>query len=37
MPACMDLTWTDLSPGTYGIFHIWIDRHAEELGWASSA
>jgi hypothetical protein len=37
MPACPELTWTDLSPEAYGIFHIWIDRHAEELRWASSA
>ena len=37
MPACTELTWTDLSPAAHEIFHIWIDRHAEELRWASSA
>jgi hypothetical protein len=36
MPACTELTWTDLSPAAHEIFHIWTDRHAEELHWASS-
>lgn len=37
MPACTELTWTDLSPAGHEIFHIWTDRQAEELHWASSA
>jgi len=37
MPACTELTWTDLSPAAHQIFHIWTDRHLEELRWASSA
>jgi hypothetical protein len=37
MPACTDLTWTDLSPAAHEIFHIWTDRHAEEMRWANSA
>ena len=37
MPACTDLTWTDLPASAYEVFHIWNDRHAAELRWASSA
>jgi hypothetical protein len=37
MPARTELNWTDLSPAAHEVFHIWTDRHAEELRGASSA
>jgi hypothetical protein len=37
MPACTDLAWTDFPPAAHEIFHIWTNRHADELRWASSA
>jgi hypothetical protein len=37
MATRIDLPWTDFSPATLEIFHIWTDRQEEELRWASSA